>query len=504
MPGIRRFKTYLNSTLEEAVTQLRAKKISQRDAAQKYNIPRSTLKNKLKGLHPLSVGRPREFSDCQENIFRNRFDVLCEWGFPVDINDVKEVVRGYIERRGKTKSRFRCKIPGTDWVEGFMSRHNLCLRMTSNIKRKRAAVSPKVINEYFDHLEKELDGVAPENIWNYDETNLSDDPGRKKCVVRRGCKYPERIINSSKVGFSVMFCGNGTGEILPPYTVYQAVHLYDQWIEGGLKDARYNRSKSGWFNESTFADWFKTLVLPKLMRQQGPKALIGDNLSSHINDEVIRLCRNHDIKFICLPPNSTHLTQPLDVAYFRPLKAHWRKCLQQWKLSQGGRQGITLPKNSFPPMLKNLVTSLLGGNGLSNLVAGFNKTGICPLNRQRVLDMLPRSHDDPILDAAAVDAAVMNLLKKMRYGAEESASVAQPQRKKARLNVIPGKSVAVADSDSDSHNSGNEEDDSGDDVDDEDEDEDIPKLPVFPKPEKKSTGAARSRRNHRLPSRYTM
>ena len=27
--------------------------------------------------------------------------------------------------------------------------------------------------------------VSPELIYNYDETNLSDDPGRKKCIFRR-------------------------------------------------------------------------------------------------------------------------------------------------------------------------------------------------------------------------------------------------------------------------------------------------------------------------------
>ena len=33
---------------------------------------------------------------------------------------------------------------------------------------------------------------------NYDETNLSDEPGQKKCVFRRGINYPERVINFSK------------------------------------------------------------------------------------------------------------------------------------------------------------------------------------------------------------------------------------------------------------------------------------------------------------------
>jgi hypothetical protein len=34
-------------------------------------------------------------------------------------------------------------------------------------------------------VEKELEGVPPENIWNYDETNLMDDPGAKKAIFKR-------------------------------------------------------------------------------------------------------------------------------------------------------------------------------------------------------------------------------------------------------------------------------------------------------------------------------
>ncbi len=39
--------------------------------------------------------------------------------------------------------------------------------------------------------------------------------------------------------------------------------------------------------------------------------------------------------------------------------------------------------------------------------------------------MWPRdNHDDPTLDAAAVDAAGMNFLRKMRHGEEEAVPVA--------------------------------------------------------------------------------
>jgi len=69
-----------------------------------------------------------------------------------------------------------------------------------------------------------------------------------------------------------MYCGNALGEVLPPYVVYKADCLWSTWMENGPPKARYNRSKSGWFDATSFEDWFKTLVLPRLSRDSGKKS----------------------------------------------------------------------------------------------------------------------------------------------------------------------------------------------------------------------------------------
>ena len=56
--------------------------------------------------------------------------------------------------------------------------------------------------------------------------------------MKRGTKYPEKIMDSSKVAFSKMFTGNAEGHVLPPYVVYKSVHLYDQWVESEPPGAR--------------------------------------------------------------------------------------------------------------------------------------------------------------------------------------------------------------------------------------------------------------------------
>ena len=81
--------------------------------------------------------------------------------------------------------------------------------------------------------------------------------------------------------------------------------------------------------------------------------------------------------------------QPLDVAYFRPMKAQWRKILTTWKESGKGRKAPSLPKDQFPALLKCLMKKI-EEPGCESMKAGFRKTGLYPLDRKQVLDRLPK------------------------------------------------------------------------------------------------------------------
>ncbi|KAJ8883087.1 hypothetical protein PR048_014926 [Dryococelus australis] len=78
-----------------------------------------------------------------------------------------------------------------------------------------------------------------------------------------------------------------------------------------------------------------------------------DNLFSHFSCNISNFCNDNDIRFVALPKNSTHFTQPLDVAVFHLLKSEWCKILTAWrnKVNKGA-----LPKVYFPPLLKSLAS----------------------------------------------------------------------------------------------------------------------------------------------------
>lgn len=417
---------------------IKSGEMTQRQAADRFKIPRSTIKNKLKNLFSSTPGHPKVFNEEEELSLASHIDKMCEFGFPIDELDLRFIVKNYVTRQGKKITCFSDNLPGRDWAKSFLKRHpQLTVKFSSNIKRNRAQIDEKILSDYFEQLNEELNGVPPQNVYNYDETCMSDDPGRKKVICRRGSKYPERIMNSTKTNISVMFCGNANGDSVPPYIIYKAEHLWTTWTEGGPEGARYNRTKQGWIDGATFDDWFSAHLLPILKKQEGKKVVIGDNLSSHVSLNVVKLCEANDIHFVCLPPNSSHLTQPLDVAYFRPLKMKWRQILTQWKQSESGKTVSTMPKDIFPQLLKKCLDEL-EPNIKENLKSGFRKAGIYPIDKDEVLKRLPTTNASVNLELVG-ESFIHHLQQKRK-------EVVKPRlTKRQKLEVPSGKSITAID-----------------------------------------------------------
>lgn len=135
----------------------------------------------------------------------------------------------------------------------------------------------------------------------------------------------------------------------------------------------------------------------------------------------MELSERHIIKFTFLPPNSTHLLQPLDVAMFASMNKTWRKVLTDWKTSPMGIRYATLPKNRFPASLSELMNTLESISEYAK--AGFGACGIyqfnpdCPLAKVRTdLPDLDRSREH-------VSTAVLEYLEEARQTAHQPMRV---------------------------------------------------------------------------------
>ena len=352
-------------------------------AAKQFKVPKSTLIRKFSGQRTRNPGGQNYLSQPCEMAIVFVLNQLVEWKVPLTLMELRLLVKNYLDLRGIVDSKFTDNFPGRDWARGFLKRHGLILRFASKIKPNRCNLSREKMDSYFFHLGESLTGVEPSQIFNFDETNFTDDPTRKKCIIHRGVNRVERLTVYSKQAFSVMFCGSAVGVYLPPMVVYKAKHMYSGWSCDGITGAVYGATESGWFDMASFEKWFFEVFLVHVKDLAGPKVLIGDNLSSHFSPAVIESCIGHNIRFVPLPPNSTHLCQPLDVAVFRPMKMLWGATLSRWRVES--RFGGTIPKETFPRLLARVFAVLDG----KNLVAGFKASGIVPLESNEVIKRLP-------------------------------------------------------------------------------------------------------------------
>lgn len=219
----------------------------------------------------------------------------------------------------------------------------------------------------------ELADVPPEKLYNFDETGFHDNPKKAKRLFRRTCRNSEIIKNATKCVL-LPFCGNAKGEFLLPFIIYKAKQKWSDWLNGAPAGTRMTVTKSGCMDANTFEEWFESQVLPVLKDKPGKKAIIGDNLSSHISIKTLNKCEENYSKFICLIPTSTHLLQPLDVAYFSNLKTKWRSVLNDWRKTRRGKIATALPKNVFVVLL-NRTLDLEKDTAGSNIIAGFKPQG---------------------------------------------------------------------------------------------------------------------------------
>lgn len=222
--------------------------MSLRKAGEKYGIPFSSIKNWILSEPKLVNGGQTALSNDIESELIEVLKIASDWAYPFESLDVRLLVQKYLKANHIRIAKFVDDLPGVDGFYGFLKRHKneISMKKSQNIKRSRADVDSNQIVRFFDQLKMSMEGISAANIINYDETNITDDPGSVKVISRRSSKHTDRVIDASKTNTSVMFSGTASGVNLPPYVVYKSTHLNDTWTDHGPPGTIYNRSSSSW------------------------------------------------------------------------------------------------------------------------------------------------------------------------------------------------------------------------------------------------------------------
>ena len=179
-------QTYSEDTLRKCLAAVKAEKKSMNKAQKQYDIPYGTIYNKLNGLHKKKHGGQPALSEEFEIILVRALHKLTDWKVPFDGYDIRCLVQSYFNSLDHKSKQFKDNMPGSEWVRLFIKRCNLTKQISemTNVKAARAEATTDIIKSYFSHLEKWVI-VPPECIYNFDKTNVTDDPGAKTVICRR-------------------------------------------------------------------------------------------------------------------------------------------------------------------------------------------------------------------------------------------------------------------------------------------------------------------------------
>ena len=125
---------------------------------------------------------------------------------------------------------------------------------------------------------------------------------------------------------------SATGQCLPPMIVWARKTMTLNLTVGEVPGTVYGISDKGWMVQHLFKQWFERHFL-RYAPAVRPLLLLLDGHSSHYCPETIPLASEEDVILFALPPNTTHLTQPLDKGVFGPCKIHWRRVCHDFRVS---------------------------------------------------------------------------------------------------------------------------------------------------------------------------
>ena len=128
---------------------------------------------------------------------------------------------------------------------------------------------------------------------------------------------------------------------------------------------------------SLFEKWFTRHFL-RYAPPIRPLLLLMDGHSSHYSPVAVKLAAEENVILFAFPPNTTHLSQPLDKWVFGPLKVAWRRVCHTY-LSEN--PGIVVTRRVFSQLLNSAWHDSMTSK---NIIAGFRTTGVYPTDRYAI------------------------------------------------------------------------------------------------------------------------
>lgn len=357
-------------------------------AAQKYDIPKSTLHDKVNHKTPVETtfGPDPVLTSEEGDRILGWIFYCSDGGFPFTKSQLCNAVKSYVILTGR-ENPFTDDHPGRHWYEGFCRRHpELAIRIAQHMSTSRAGISEQQLRAWFKAVYVELEKknlihIDPSRVFNLDESAFYLVPNTKKVLARRGSKCVHKVsAGDDKENLTVLFNVNAAGLMVPPLILYWYERLPRSVVANLPKGWMAGNTDRGWMTADSFYNYIVKTFHPWLVKQkiELPIVLYMDGHKSHVSMALVKFCMENGIELVSLYPNSTHILQPLDVAVFHPMKVSWLKAVEKYRYEN---HEVRLSKENFATVLQATIADMDLTTTIKN---GFRTCGLFPFSPDAV------------------------------------------------------------------------------------------------------------------------
>jgi len=233
------------------------------------------------------------------------------------------------------------KVAGQEWLKKFMCNFGFSFRTPESTSVGRLMCFNKTnVDSFFSAL-KEIrlqNKYTAHQIYNVDESGLSTVPTRQpKVISPLGTKRVAKVSSGERGKNVTVVCGmSSSGNYIPPFFIFPRKRMRPEFMTGSPPGSQGIAHECGWMTNDNFILYLNHFVKYAKPSVDNPILLILDNHASHTSLEAITFCRLNFITMLGFPPHTTHKLQPLDVAFFGPLKSYYNQVCDNFMVSHAG------------------------------------------------------------------------------------------------------------------------------------------------------------------------
>lgn len=227
-------------------------------AADKYQIPRSSLQRYLKqdsvkdSSHRFITSQI--FTDEEEKKLSNYMITCSKHNYGLTKIQARKLAYDYAVAIKKTTipdNWIEKKIASKDWIRGFLnSQLHLSIRTPEATSLSRATSFNKTnVDNFFDNLKTvcQRHQFGPEAIYNIDETGLTTVQRTQKVIASKGSKQVGQATSAERGSLVTVCCGiNAIGNSIPPYFIFPRVNFKPYMLHDAPIGSDGSTHPSGW------------------------------------------------------------------------------------------------------------------------------------------------------------------------------------------------------------------------------------------------------------------